>query len=128
MVPQHVLQPVVRNAAAEMVHVVHADVGREPAQYARQIVMGAASQRGFVQRPSRGLGPERVLELMLYIKQPDAGSGSTWTARNGLTPTSQIIARTISTMATFVAIVLSQDRKLLRIALNGGSRCCTRKR
>ena len=32
MIAQHVAQPIERNAAREMVHVVHTNIGREPAQ------------------------------------------------------------------------------------------------
>jgi len=39
VIPQHLLQPVIRNAAAEMVNVVDANVGCEPTQDDRQIVM-----------------------------------------------------------------------------------------
>ena len=39
VVAQHARQPVIGNAAAEVMHVVNADVGREPAQQRRQFVM-----------------------------------------------------------------------------------------
>jgi len=52
--------------------VVNADVRREPAQDARQVIVGAAMQRGFVKTPGLFTGPGRVFELMLNIEQPDA--------------------------------------------------------
>ncbi len=39
MFAQHARQPVIGNAAAKMMHVVDADIGGEPAQHRRQIVM-----------------------------------------------------------------------------------------
>src|SRR6516162_7004967 len=42
VVAQHARQPVIRNTTAEMMHVVDPDVGCEPAQQYRKIVMGAA--------------------------------------------------------------------------------------
>ena len=40
---QHVGQPVVWDSATKMMDVMHADIGRKPAQDARQVVMRAAS-------------------------------------------------------------------------------------
>ena len=53
MVAQHARQPVVGDPAAQMVHVMHADIGGEPAQDARQVVVRAAVQRRLVQVPAR---------------------------------------------------------------------------
>src|ERR1044072_5755248 len=39
VITQHARQPVIGNTAGEMVYVVNADVGREPAQQCRQFVM-----------------------------------------------------------------------------------------
>ncbi len=36
---KHKRQSIKRNSAAEMVHMVHADIGCEPAQHDRQIIM-----------------------------------------------------------------------------------------
>jgi len=51
--------------------VMNADVRREPAQDARQVIVGTAMQRGLVKTPGLFTGPGRVLELMLNIEQPD---------------------------------------------------------
>jgi hypothetical protein len=48
MVVQHTVEAIVGNAATQMVHVMHADVGREPAQKFWQFVMRASVQSGFV--------------------------------------------------------------------------------
>ena len=69
---QHVWQSVVRDTAAEMVHMVHPDIGSEPAQDARQVVMRAAVQGRLMKIPALVTGPEGILELVLDIEQPDA--------------------------------------------------------
>jgi hypothetical protein len=43
MLAQHALEPVVRDAAGEMVNMVHTDVGSEPAQDVWQVVDGVAA-------------------------------------------------------------------------------------
>jgi len=48
VVAQHARKPVTGNTTTEMVHVVDADIGREPAQQQRQIVMRAAIQGGLM--------------------------------------------------------------------------------
>ncbi len=48
MVAKHLRQPVIGDAAAEVMDVVHADIGREPAQQGGQIVMRTAVQRCLV--------------------------------------------------------------------------------
>src|SRR5260370_42662817 len=48
---QHQRQPVIGDAAAQMMDVVHADIGGEPAQDDRQVIVGAAVERHFVQVP-----------------------------------------------------------------------------
>ena len=58
-----------------MVHVVDADVGCEPAQQHRQIVMRAAVQSGVMQVPALVAFPRRLLKLVLHIEQPYAGRG-----------------------------------------------------
>ena len=65
---QRMRQLVERNAAAQMMHVVHPDIGREPAQNTGQVVMRAAVQRGLVQIPTVVVGPGRVLELVLDVE------------------------------------------------------------
>src|SRR6185312_11859864 len=65
MIAQHARQAIVGNAAAEVVDVMDADIGREPAQEARQVVVRAAVQRRDVGVPVAGLRPTRILELVL---------------------------------------------------------------
>ena len=48
--------------------VVNADVRREPAQDARQVIVRTAMQTGLVKTPGLITGPGRVLELVLDIK------------------------------------------------------------
>ena len=60
MVVQHARQPIVGDAAAEVVHMVHADVGGEPAQDVRQIVVRAAVQRRLVHGSSAGASAQNV--------------------------------------------------------------------
>ena len=71
MVAQHALQPIVGNAARQMMHVMDADVGGEPAENARQLIIRAAMQCGLVQGPCRLIRPVGVLELVLDVEQPD---------------------------------------------------------
>ena len=52
--------------------VVDADVRREPAQDARQVIIGTSMQRSFVKTPGLVMGPGGALELMLDIEQSDA--------------------------------------------------------
>ena len=75
MIAQHLWQAVIGNAAAQMMNVMHTDIGREPAQDMRQIVMRAAVQRRLVQVPGGGLDPKRILELMLNVEEPNADRG-----------------------------------------------------
>ena len=58
-----------------MVHVVDTDVGCEPAQQHRQIIMRAAVQSGVMQVPALVVLPRRLLKLMLHIEQPYTGRG-----------------------------------------------------
>src|SRR4051812_34767545 len=72
MIPQHLRKPIVRDPAAKMMDMVHSDIGAEPAQDARQVIMRAAVQPGVVTIPTLVTSPKGVLELMLDIEQPDA--------------------------------------------------------
>src|SRR5438105_15421133 len=67
------LQIVIRNSRAQMVDVVIADVSGEPLQYFRQFVERAAFQGGRSVIPLRVALPINSLELMLHVKQPEAG-------------------------------------------------------
>ena len=55
--------------------VVNADIGSEPAQRARQGIMGAAVKRRLLQVPCSVADPYGVLELVLDIEQPDTNRG-----------------------------------------------------
>jgi hypothetical protein len=59
-----------------MVNVVHSDIGGEPAQNMRQVIVGAPTQRRFVKIPVLITIPEGVFELVLDIEQPDADRSS----------------------------------------------------
>src|SRR5262245_59091817 len=71
-VPKRLRQPVIRYAATQMMDMVHADVCSEPAQNSRQVVMRASTKRRLVKTPVPAMRPERLFELMLYVKQPDS--------------------------------------------------------
>src|SRR6266545_8136055 len=57
VVAQHERQPVIGNAAAQMMDVMNVDIGGEPAQEARQGIMRAAVQRHLLQVPSSVVSP-----------------------------------------------------------------------
>src|SRR5262245_18144949 len=75
MIAQHLRQPVVWNSAAQMMDVVHADIGCKPAQQHGQVVVRAAVKSRLLERPGRTSGPISVFELMLDVKQPNADRG-----------------------------------------------------
>src|SRR4029078_4692108 len=58
-----------------MMDMVHADIGGKPAQDNWQVIMRTAVQPGFVKIPAFITSPERILELVLDIEQPDADRG-----------------------------------------------------
>ena len=71
VVAQHERQSVAGNTAAQMMDVVRADIGGEPSQDVRQVIVGAAVKRRLVQVPGSVMSPNRILELVLDIEQPD---------------------------------------------------------
>src|ERR1700730_1130242 len=75
VVAQHERQPIIGDAAAQVVDVVNADIGGEPAQRTRQGVMGTAVKRSLLQVPRSISAPYRTLELVLDIEQPDSDRG-----------------------------------------------------
>src|SRR5205085_3935926 len=64
-------QVVVRNARCQVMDVVIADVAGEPAQHWRQVVEGAAVDRGGARIPMVATYPVALLETVLYVVQPD---------------------------------------------------------
>ncbi len=70
--PQAFGQPVAGNSAAQMVHVMRADVRREPLRNPRQMEVRAAFERGRVKVPDRPIGPVRIFELVLHVEEPHA--------------------------------------------------------
>jgi hypothetical protein len=64
-------QPIERDSAAEMVDMVKTNIGSEPAQDDRKIVMRTAVKGSLMYVPSLIASPKRVLELVLNIEQPD---------------------------------------------------------
>ena len=71
-IAQDLRQAIIRNAAVEVMHMVHTDVGGDPAQNAGQFVVRAAKERSVVRFPSMILSPDRIFELMLHVEQPNA--------------------------------------------------------
>ena len=67
---EYVRKPVERNAAAQMVDVVHTDTRRKPPENSRQVVVRATVQCGHLQIPFTVMLPERLLKLMLQVEQP----------------------------------------------------------
>src|SRR5215472_3794880 len=69
-------QAVARNLDGKMVDVVEADMARQPAQDAREVVKGAAFEGGGFEVPLGLMAPIGALELMLHVEEPDAdGTG-----------------------------------------------------
>ena len=64
-------QTIERNPAAEMVYMMKADIGREPAQDDGKVVVRTAVNGRFKYVPGFVPRPKRVLELVLNIEQPD---------------------------------------------------------
>src|SRR5882672_10207673 len=62
VVRERARKPVTGNPAAQMMHVVHADIGREPAQYPGEDIVRAAMERGFAQVPTRIALPTRPVK------------------------------------------------------------------
>ena len=58
-----------------MMHVVNADVGREPPQRRGQHIVRTACQRRIMQLPILGLRPVGLFKLVLHIKQPNPDRG-----------------------------------------------------
>jgi hypothetical protein len=75
MVLEYLRQPVERNAAAEVMHVVNADVCGEPAQYGRKIIVRASVQGRLVLSPTAITFPNCIFELVLYVKEPNTCGG-----------------------------------------------------
>jgi len=57
VVAQHAVQAVIGHPGAEVMHMVDADIGGEPAQQGRQVVMRTAEQGGLLRVPLAVLGP-----------------------------------------------------------------------
>lgn len=72
MVAQHFRQAIVGNPAAEVVHMVHSDICREPSEHPWQIIVRAAMQRRFMEAPAVVPRPVGPVELVLDVKEPDA--------------------------------------------------------
>src|SRR5579862_2847750 len=70
MIAEHPRQAVIRNTAAEVMDMVHADVGCKPAQNSRKVVVRAAIQGRLFKAPATLMRPERHLELVLHVEQP----------------------------------------------------------
>ena len=129
MLAQHQRQPVIRNPAAEMVHMVNADIGGEPAQHGRQVIVRAAVQRRRRACSRPGRAPRTCPRTGAGHKTARPRSKrrcsmiGRCTSRNGTMPTAQIMPAATSAMARLVAMVLSQGRQPPRIRPTG-RRCC----
>ena len=73
MVAQDLGKPIERNAARQVMHVMHADIAGEPVERRRQFIERAAMQRRLGLAPARRRLPCRPLELMLDVEEPHAG-------------------------------------------------------
>ena len=60
MDPKRVRQPIKRNSAAQMMHVMHPNIGGEPARDSGKVVIRAPAERRFAQVPIVVMGPECV--------------------------------------------------------------------
>ena len=84
-------QSVKGDAAAQVVDVVQADIGGEPAQQRRQIVMRTAMQARPHAGPTSVALPKGMRELVLDVEQPHASEAAssmigTWTSRKARRP------------------------------------------
>lgn len=73
MIPQDLRKPIERNAARQVMHVMHADIAGEPTERRRQFVERAAVQGRLGLAPFPGCFPGGSLELMLNVKEPHPG-------------------------------------------------------
>lgn len=131
MVTQYFRQTVVRNPAGQVVHVMDADIASEPPQHRRKIVMRGAMQRRLGKPPILARRPVGLLELVLHIKEPNAGCTCEQHDRKmDQEKRSQTTAQTIKaasvTIAKFVAMVEIHGRAPEFIIPNG-RRCLNRK-
>jgi hypothetical protein len=65
-------EPVARDPAAQVVHVMDADIRGEPADYRGKVVVRTAVQGGIVPVPRLVFFPCRMLELVLHKEEPHA--------------------------------------------------------
>ena len=72
MILERLAQPIARDPARQVMDVVDADIGREPAQHRWQVVVRGALQGAGVEAPVALLLPIGVSELVLHEEQPDA--------------------------------------------------------
>ena len=72
MLAQHVWESVKGDSTAQVMYVMHTNIGGEPTQNARQLVVGTAMKRCLVQVPRGLVCPKRLLELMLDVEEPNA--------------------------------------------------------
>src|ERR1700722_5866448 len=76
MIVKDLRQPIERDTAGKMVHMVHPDITCEPGQRRRQFIVGTSIESCFMKVPLAVMSPKRVLELMLDIKEPDGDRGA----------------------------------------------------
>src|SRR5689334_2021889 len=124
IVAQHPRQTVIGNSAREVVDMVHADIGSQPAQDPRQLVMRTSMQGRLLKCPLAVVCPECHLELVLHVEQPysdRAREKHNWEVheqeRSDADEPDQ--AGGDQAIAKFVAMVLSQGCQPLRNSPTG---------
>src|SRR6185437_1586986 len=73
---KHDRQSIKRDPAAEMVDMMDADVGSEPTQHDRKVVMRTAVNGSVTKAPRLSSSPKRILELVLHVEQPHPQRGA----------------------------------------------------
>ena len=68
---EHFLQAIIGDAAVEVVHVVHTDVGRDPTERGWEIVVRAAVESSFFKRPVFSFSPVAVFKLVLHVERSE---------------------------------------------------------
>mgnify|MGYP003694749681 CR=1 FL=1 len=131
VVAKHLRQADSGDPACQVMDVVDPDVGREPPEHGREIIVGAAVQRCLVHVPLLIVIPRRLFELVLDVEKPDADrrrQDRDWKVKEQerSDSRSQIAPATSPAMATLVAMVLIQGVHPLRKSPTG-SRYCIRK-
>lgn len=76
VIAQHEREPVTRDSTVQMMNVMNANIGGEPAQQAWQRVVRAAVKGDLLPVPGAFVSPHGMFELVLHIEHPDADRSS----------------------------------------------------